>query len=350
MWVVGATWTILQQRRAPAATLSWIFAFVALPFVSGLYYIVFGPRRLHRRRIRYGIARRSIAGQIQEYIRNSACQGEAAALRGRRGHGEGGLAPGPGRSHVRHVGEAARHRRQLPLGARARDARRRSTTSTASTTSGSPTRSARVSATCWRRPRGRGVEVRVVIDAVGSRAANDALLEAAGRCGRRGARASTRCGSRSGSLNFANFRTHRKIVVIDGNVGFLGGKNLHDPVSATASGKGAWRDMHARIDGEPVRRLQRLFVENWIYAGGKFVLDLENVKQLLPPGARAARQGGADPRLRARRRPRTRSTPSSSRRSPPRAIACGSPRRTSSPTSRSSPRCASRCCAAWTCS
>jgi cardiolipin synthase A/B len=71
-WVLGATWTILQQRRAPAATLSWIFAFVALPFVSGLYYIVFGPRRLHRRRIRYGVARRSIATQIQEYIRSSA--------------------------------------------------------------------------------------------------------------------------------------------------------------------------------------------------------------------------------------------------------------------------------------
>src|SRR6185295_6767734 len=72
VWVLGATWTILQQRRAPAATLSWIFAFIALPFVSGLYYIVFGPRRLHRRRIRYGVARRAIVAQIQEYIRSSA--------------------------------------------------------------------------------------------------------------------------------------------------------------------------------------------------------------------------------------------------------------------------------------
>jgi hypothetical protein len=44
---------------------------VALPFVSGLYYIVFGPRRLHRRRIRYGVARRAIVTQIQEYIRSS---------------------------------------------------------------------------------------------------------------------------------------------------------------------------------------------------------------------------------------------------------------------------------------
>ena len=66
-------------------------------------------------------------------------------------------------------------------------------------------------------------------------------------------------------------------------MGFLGGMNLHDPVSATRSGKDAWRDQHARIDGEPVRRLQRLFLENWTYSGGKFVLDLESVKLYFPP-------------------------------------------------------------------
>src|SRR5204862_8105650 len=73
--------------------------------------------------------------------------------------------------------------------------------------------------------------------------------------------------------HFANFRTHRKIVVCDGAVGFLGGMNMHDPASATRSGKGAWRDQHVRIAGEPVRKLQRLFLENWTYSGGVFRLS-----------------------------------------------------------------------------
>src|SRR5205085_8409182 len=79
------------------------------------------------------------------------------------------------------------------------------------------------------------------------------------------------------SLNFANFRTHRKIVICDGIVGLLGGVNLHDPASATRSGTAAWRDQHARIDGEPVRKLQRLFLENWTYAGGIFRLSTESL-------------------------------------------------------------------------
>ena len=73
----------------------------------------------------------------------------------------------------------------------------------------------------------RGVQVRVVIDAVGSRAANEAfwkpLVDAGGAVLRFNPLKLS-----PGSLNFANFRTHRKIVVIDGNVGFMGGKNLHD--------------------------------------------------------------------------------------------------------------------------
>jgi len=50
VWVVVACATLLLERRSPTATLAWIFAFIALPVVSGLYYMVFGPRRMQRRR------------------------------------------------------------------------------------------------------------------------------------------------------------------------------------------------------------------------------------------------------------------------------------------------------------
>ncbi|APV50282.1 cardiolipin synthase [Betaproteobacteria bacterium GR16-43] len=279
-WVIGAVWTLLLQRRTAASTLSWIFAFAALPFISGLYYLVFGPRRLHRRRARYGVVRRAIAGQIQEYIRSSAgkakpkLSAEADAMAmvvSRLGQGDPTFATSvklldTGDNYLSALERsmrAAKHHIHCEyyiwepdkVGTRFRDL-------LAELAKG-------------------GVKVRIVIDAMGSRAANDKfwlpLTDAGGEV-----RHFNALKLSLGNLNFANFRTHRKIVVIDGSVAFLGGKNLHDPVSATASGKGAWRDMHTRIEGEPVRRLQRLFVENWIYAGGQFVLDLENVKQYFP--------------------------------------------------------------------
>jgi cardiolipin synthase len=64
----------------------------------------------------------------------------------------------------------------------------------------------------------------------------------------------------------ANFRTHRKIVVVDGRVGFTGGINVCDDHSRAASGDAAWRDTHLRIEGAAVQGLQATFLENWSFA------------------------------------------------------------------------------------
>jgi cardiolipin synthase len=66
----------------------------------------------------------------------------------------------------------------------------------------------------------------------------------------------------------ADFRTHRKIVVCDGRVGFTGGMNVADAETAEFSGGLAWRDTHARFVGSAVRVLQRVFAEDWLYATG----------------------------------------------------------------------------------
>src|SRR5260221_9269588 len=63
LWVLVACGTLLLERRSPTATLAWIFAFIAIPVFSGFYYILFGPRRLQRRRKRYGVARGSLRGK-----------------------------------------------------------------------------------------------------------------------------------------------------------------------------------------------------------------------------------------------------------------------------------------------
>jgi cardiolipin synthase len=133
----------------------------------------------------------------------------------------------------------------------------------------------------------RGVEVRLLYDTVGSPRVNAAFWKPLADAGGEVLPFNPLRFSFA-SINFANFRTHRKIVVIDGNVGFLGGINLHNPESATRSGKDAWRDQHVRIDGEPVRKLQRLFLENWTYAGGEFRLSEASLPSYFP----AATVGG----------------------------------------------------------
>ncbi len=281
LWVVSACATLLMNRRSPASTLAWMFAFVALPFVSGVYYLVFGPRRLERRRLRYGNARGLVAHDVSSYLRASCCKvapvlaPDAAALAavGRRlGQGLPTFATSvklldDGDRYLQALEEAigaATHHVHLEYyiweadgtGARFRD------------------RLAQAA--------GRGVKVRVLHDAVGSPRLDAGfwrpLTDAGGEV-----LAFNPVHFRPGRLNFANFRTHRKIAVCDGLVGFVGGMNLHDPASATRSGAAAWRDANVRMEGEPVRRLQRLVLENWMYSGGRFVLTPESLPRYFPP-------------------------------------------------------------------
>lgn len=64
----------------------------------------------------------------------------------------------------------------------------------------------------------------------------------------------------------ANFRNHRKIVVIDGKVGFTGGLNVGDEYDGKNKKFGFWRDTHLRLEGRAVKELQATFLDDWIYA------------------------------------------------------------------------------------
>lgn len=67
-----------------------------------------------------------------------------------------------------------------------------------------------------------------------------------------------------------NYRNHRKIVVIDGKVGYLGGMNIADRYSKGIRG-GVWRDTHARIQGPAAAELQTAFLVDWQYCSRRFV-------------------------------------------------------------------------------
>ncbi len=61
-----------------------------------------------------------------------------------------------------------------------------------------------------------------------------------------------------------NYRNHRKIVIIDGKVGYTGGMNVADRY-VTGSKYGPWRDTHICIEGEGVHGLQRVFISDWYF-------------------------------------------------------------------------------------
>ncbi|MBR1547239.1 MAG: cardiolipin synthase [Prevotella sp.] len=66
-------------------------------------------------------------------------------------------------------------------------------------------------------------------------------------------------------------RDHRKIVVIDGRVGYTGGMNVADYYIKGTEQVGEWRDMHCRIEGDAVNELQRIFLRIWNRATGQHV-------------------------------------------------------------------------------
>jgi len=111
-----------------------------------------------------------------------------------------------------------------------------------------------------------GVTVRIVVDALGSKDCGSSfwkpVVDAGGNV--RQFNPPYPFKPQPGKLNF---RTHRKIVIVDGHRAFTGGINISDH-NDTATGhddKRAWRNTHLEIVGAPVRDLQAIFLEDWLY-------------------------------------------------------------------------------------
>ena len=66
-----------------------------------------------------------------------------------------------------------------------------------------------------------------------------------------------------------NYRNHRKIVVIDGKIGYVGGFNVGDEYVNKGKQFKFWRDTHIRIRGEAVSELNKRFILDWDYASGE---------------------------------------------------------------------------------
>jgi cardiolipin synthase len=107
----------------------------------------------------------------------------------------------------------------------------------------------------------RGVVVQLVVDAMGSskipKEWQDELKAAGVKMGEFGQ-------TKWYSLEELNYRTHRKILVVDGRVGFTGGVGLDDQWLGNAQDKEHWRDTMVRLEGPVVRLMEGAFNENFI--------------------------------------------------------------------------------------
>lgn len=111
-----------------------------------------------------------------------------------------------------------------------------------------------------------GVQVRVMLDWVGSVKMDDAMLD---QLKRSGASVQQYRPLRWYNLGRMNNRTHRKLLIIDGKIGFTGGVGVADQWEGHAQDADHWRDLHFRFEGPVVAQAQAAFNDNWIKTTGE---------------------------------------------------------------------------------
>ena len=115
-----------------------------------------------------------------------------------------------------------------------------------------------------------GVEIRVVLDSIGSSRMGGRPVERLRRAG---------CDVRFYQsidvyrLHRLNNRTHRELLVVDGSIAFTGGAGIADWWMKPGPRGPVWRDTMARLEGPIVTALQGVFAENWLEASGEILID-----------------------------------------------------------------------------
>ena len=264
-WIVIIGAWVLLQKRPPVATLAWIFGLALLPGIGALLYFWWGPLRFDRRKRRIRRARDVI---------HVAARSRSALFDRERGNTEplirlatklGGLPPmtatklrlfSKGDDYFAAAEAAiagAQHHIHLeyyivrddPLGTRIMEL------------------------LCAKAA--KGIEVRLLADPLGSRISRT-LVRKMRKAGVKFEWFNPTAVARI-RRRIVNFRTHRKILVVDGAIGFTGSTNVCSDHSFKEMSDGARRDTDVELEGEVVQGLQHTFFENWLFASAEPLRD-----------------------------------------------------------------------------
>jgi len=269
VYVIAVTGFVVLERRRPVSTMAWLLALIFVPGVGLAAYLVFGRYRVRRRRrLR---ARRAVnptvaTSQLMSFETSMDALQE------------------PLRGLVR----LALNVSDAPL-RRCTDAKLLADPAAAYLAMEEAMRSAQRSILLeyyiWRHDEvgGRwidllcekaraGVRVRLMVDDFGSLGSGglfDRLRAAGGEVLVYGPmRLRLRWPGR------INFRNHRKIIVVDGMIGFTGGLNVGDEYLGRGPDRRPWTDLHLRLTGDAVLGLHAIFLEDWLAATGE-TIDLD---------------------------------------------------------------------------
>ena len=126
-----------------------------------------------------------------------------------------------------------------------------------------------------------GIPVNVTVDWVGSARMDRSLLEEMQEAG-----VDVRRYRPLRWYNFRrlNYRTHRKLLVVDGRIGFTGGVGIADVWQGNAEDPDHWRETHFRVEGPVVAQFQAAFNDNWIKSTGELLNGTTYFPALTPAG------------------------------------------------------------------
>ena len=137
-----------------------------------------------------------------------------------------------------------------------------------------------------------GVKVHVLLDWVGSAKMDDTLLDAMKAAGVQIYKFHPPHWSQLGRLNN---RTHRKLLVVDGRIGFTGGVGIAPSWTGMAQDPEHWRDTHFQVEGPVVAQMQAVFLDNWIKVSGEVLHGPTYFPQLAAVGSSLAQMFSSSP-------------------------------------------------------
>ena len=267
---------LVSERRQPSATLAWLLALVFLPIVGLILYLLIGRTRSRHiaDRIQFSVGKveqvlqeHSVFGPVHKTaLRKNEPRTATMALLGR----ELASTPALDGNRARLLIDAEQtYTKIIEAVENAREHIHVQFYIIQPDETGDALR-----ALLTRRAR-EGVQVRVLVDGLGSAALPsdywNPLIEAGGQAA--AFRPMWGALTRILKRDRIDYRNHRKIVVVDGKLGFTGGINVGREYLGLDPSIGNWRDTHVLLEGPAVLALQKTFAEDWLLTTSELLED-----------------------------------------------------------------------------